>query len=290
VTRLALFGSGSPMSTLALATLAERYDVALVVVPGHRHGRPLADAARGRGIPVHVHAGVGADGMVSLLQRHRADLICVATYPRLLPAALLGGASLGAVGLHPSLLPRHRGPAPLFWTYHDGDADAGVSIFALDGGEDTGDVLAREAVPVERGRPGAELYDELARRGAALLARAVADVAAGRAERTPQDESRATREPSPAWPAGRVVLAEWDAERLWHFLRGVGSGFVADHEGRRVLHGPVRGWSREQAGPPGHAERVGSVLRLHCREGGVDAERLPLAARLRAAVRGGARA
>jgi methionyl-tRNA formyltransferase len=304
MTRIALFGSGSPTSTLALATLAARFDVALVVVPGGprrggvggvlrrvgrwRSRRTLARAARRLGVPVHVSVKARLDGLVSTLHQHRVDLICVATFPHRIPNAVLRAVPLGAVGLHPSLLPRHRGPHPLFWTYHAGDPETGVSVFALDGGEDTGDVLAQEAVTVERGRPGIDLYHELARRGVALLARTVDALAAGTAARSPQVEALASREPAPA--AGGVALADWDAERLWHFLCGAGGGFVVDRDGRRVLHGPVRRWSREPAGAPGDVQIVDAALRLYCREGWVDVERATLAMRLRGALRRGVRA
>jgi methionyl-tRNA formyltransferase len=302
--RLAFFGSGSPMATLALEALASRFEVPLVVVPAGRAAgglrgalrrlhrrrarRPLASLARRRGIRVCVYAPGEEPKLLGELRSRAVDALCVATFPHLLPKAVLAQAPQGALGLHPSLLPRHRGPAPLFWTYHEGDAETGVSVFWMDQGEDTGDLVLQEAIAVARGRPGRELYMEVARRGAALLARAVGEIAAGTATRTPQDAARATREPRPNARTCRVELERWGPEPLWHFLSGVGGGFpfVRDAQDRGWRHGAARGWGRESRGAPGQVERVAGGLRLHCNGGYVDVARAPLAVRLRAAVQG----
>jgi methionyl-tRNA formyltransferase len=303
--RVAFFGSGSPMSTLALDALAPRFEVALVVVPAGRASggwrgarrrlhrrrarRPLVARARGRGIPVHAYAPGSEPPLLAALGASRADVLCVATFPHLIPAAVLEAARLGALGLHPSLLPRHRGPAPLFWTYHDGDAEAGVSVFWMDQGEDTGDIALQETIVLPRGRAGPDLYAEVAVRGAALLARAVEDAAAGSGSRRAQEAAGATREPRPTVRTCRVELEHWAPEPLWHFLSGVGGAapFVRDAGGRGVLHGAVRGWSGQPLGPPGAVETLDGGLRLHCRGGHVDVRRAPLLARARALLQGG---
>jgi methionyl-tRNA formyltransferase len=305
--RLAFFGSGSPVSTLSLEALTARFEVPLVVVPaGRRAGgvrgalrrlhrrrarRPLEALARRRGIPVCVYAPGREPRLLADLRAHAVDALCVATFPHIVPPAVLAQAPLGALGLHPSLLPRHRGPSPLFWTYHDGDAEAGVSVFWMDAGEDTGDVALQEAIAVTRGRPGRDLYLEVAQRGAALLARAVGDLAAGTAARTAQDPARATREPRPNARTCRVELERWEPEALWHFLSGVGGAgpFVRDARGRAWRHGAARAWSPETLGPAGLVERRGGGLRLHCRGGFVDVEGAPLAVRVRAALQRGQR-
>lgn len=297
--RLALFGSGSPISTAALDALAARFEVALVVVPAGRPGgglsgarrrwrrrrarRPLALRARTLGIPVRAYAPGGEGALAGELRARGIDLACVATFPGLVPPALLEAPSRGAIGLHPSLLPRHRGPAPLFWTYHAGDAEAGVTVFCLDAGEDTGDVIAQEPIPLPRGRPGRDLYLEVAARGATLLAQAVHDLATGRAQRRPQDAALATREPRPDPRSCQVDLKRWDAEPLGHFLNGVGAlgGFVCDERGRLLRHGRVLAWAAETLRPPATVERRGRGWRLHCRNGYVDVEAAPAAARLR---------
>jgi methionyl-tRNA formyltransferase len=287
--RVVLYGSGSPASVAALEALAPVADVAAVVVPAgrpvrgarsalrgfwrRRARRALVLAARRRGIPV-LGAGPGADAdLEAALVRLGPDLLCVATFPYLMAASALAVPRLGALGVHPSLLPRHRGPEPLFWTYHGGDAEAGVTVFWMDAGEDTGDIVFQEAIPLARGRPGPDLYEEVARRGGALLARAVLAVAAGGAPRLAQDPRRATREPAPDRGALRIDFGAWGAERVWHFLRGVaaGGGALAGARDGLVLHGAVRGHRLGPVpGTPGEMQRAAGGWHLVCRDGVVE--------------------
>jgi methionyl-tRNA formyltransferase len=296
--RVVLYGSGSPLSIAALEALAPVASLAAVVVPAgppvrglqsglrrlsaRRARRGLIRAAQRRGVPL-LRTRRGADpGLEAALRRLEPDLLCVATFPYLLPASVLALPRRGALGVHPSLLPRHRGPAPLFWTYFHDDGVAGVTVFRMDAGEDTGDVILQEAIPLARGRPGADLYAEIARRGAALLARAVSALEAGDAPVVPQDPARATREPAPERGAWRIDFETWGAERVWHFLRGVqGSGpLLIDGRGRPVAHGRVLGFRLEPGGgTPGEMERARGGWRLRCRDGVVELERARLARR-----------
>jgi methionyl-tRNA formyltransferase len=310
--RVVLYGSGSPVSLAALEALPPVADVAAVVVPagrpirglrsalrgwsGRRARRGLARAARRLRVPV-LRARPGTDaGVESALGRLRPDLVCVATFPHLLPASVLGIPRLGALGLHPALLPRHRGPDPLFWTYREGDVEAGVTVFWMDAGEDKGDIVLQEAIPLARGRPGPDLYAEVARRGAGLLARAVLAVEAGSAPRVPQDPARATREPAPDHAAWRIDFDAWGAERVWHFLRGVAArgGALPDGRGGVALHGEVRGCRLGPAeGTPGQMRRSAGGWSLVCRDGVVEMDAAGAATRARWLIRrlaGGLRA
>ena len=291
--RIAFFGSGSPMSALALDAVAAHGTVVAVVVPAavrgrgpralwralarRRAARVLTERARGLGARALPFAR-GRDGdLAAALSALRPDLVCVATFPYLVPPTALALAPLGALGLHPSLLPRHRGPDPLFWSYFDGDDVTGVSVFRLDEGADTGPVVAQETVALPRGRPGHEVYDEIARRGAGLLAAAVARAAAGKVEGVPQDEGAATRQPAPSVDTCRVALGGCAAAWLWHFLRGVGHHrpLVRAAEGVPLLHGAARDYRLGAAAPPGTVQRHDRAWRLHCRDGHVEVEGAP---------------
>lgn len=286
--RVAFFGTGSPISTQAFDALATRCAMVAVVVPAlprglglrslsrrraRRRGRdPLVRRARAGGIRVVEFARGRESDVVAALGPLHPDLLCVATFPCLIPPRALALAPLGALGLHPSLLPRRRGPDPLFWSYFDGDAVTGVSVFCLDGGADTGPLVAQETVALPRGRSGRDAYEEIARRGAALLARAVADAAAGKLERRPQDEAAATRQPSPHPEACRVELAEAGAEWLWHVLNGLGAERLQLHAngGPPLRHGEARSYACTTLQPPGTVERWNGAWRLHCRDGFVE--------------------
>jgi methionyl-tRNA formyltransferase len=199
----------------------------------------------------------------------RPDLLCVATFPILLPTEVLSLAP--ALGLHPSLLPRRRGPDPLFWSYFEDDRETGVTVFRMDGGEDTGPIVAQENVALPRGRGGRDVYDEIGRRGASLLGRAVSDAAAGRLQWRPQDEEAATRQGAPG-KEQRVALADCEREWLWHFLGGIGAHrpFVRAADGAPLLHGAVRAHAAEPRRAAGTVEPADGAWRLHCRDGYVE--------------------
>lgn len=288
--RVVLFGSGSPLSVVALRTLVEGSDVTALVLPSRgpirslrsaaREAlrelarRPLIRLARRLAVAAWRYPRGGGPGLEAAILAAEPDVISVASFPLLLPPSLLRIPRFGAIGVHPSLLPRHRGPEPLFWTYFHDDPEAGVTVHWLDAGEDTGDVVYQETVSLPRGRDVSDLYEEIARRGARLLARAVAEVVAGVAPRIPQDGSRATREPLPHPGSWRIDYCTWGAERVWHFLRGLGGRdgrLLRDPEGHIVPHGPPLAFALERHDrPPGTMERSALGWRVMCHDGFVD--------------------
>jgi methionyl-tRNA formyltransferase len=303
--RVVLFGAGGPLARAALAALAARVTLVAVVVPEPRPAggvaawlrrvraararRPWLAQARELGVPVHRHPFGEDAALAAALAPLRPDVLCVASYPRLLRAPLLALPARAALNLHPSLLPRHRGPAPLFWTYVHDDREAGVTVHDMDEGADTGPVRAQAAVPLARGRPLPSLYAELARLGGALLADTASGLAADGTPGTPQDERRATREPSPARAAFAIDPARWPAERVWHVLAGLGMlglPLLRDARGRPVPHGPATGWRPGPGGrPPGTVERAGAGLRVHAVDGVVEVAPAPRRRRIVAGLR-----
>src|SRR5205823_3279104 len=98
---------------------------------------------------------------------------------KILPPELLDVPRVGCLNVHPSLLPAHRGPAPLFWTFRHGDPLAGLTVHWMDEGIDTGDIALQEEIPVAEGTSGLDLQRECLERGARLLVEVVQAVATG---------------------------------------------------------------------------------------------------------------
>jgi methionyl-tRNA formyltransferase len=266
--RVLLFGSGSPVATAALDALAREHDVAAVVMPPLRGWRmKLAShrfraICRRRGIPiVPLDAG--------LLKTFNAELICVATFPLLLRAGVLAAVPRGAINLHPSLLPKHRGPDPLFWTFFEGDAQTGATVHWIDGVVDSGDIIEQEAIDVGPGESSLSVYRRIAHAGAAALVHAVTRIEAGTAVRIRQDDAEATVEPNP-WTKGWTFdWSEWTAQRMGHFLRGMAP------QSNDLLRGPKHGrllriGHHAHDREPGTIERGTSSLRVYCSDGWVD--------------------
>lgn len=153
---------------------------------GHRlAATPVKAAALACGLPVHTPLRLR--DLVPELTALRADIFAVASYGRILPAALLALPVAGiAFNVHPSLLPLYRGATPLQSAIRDGRRETGVTIIAMDAGMDTGDILVQERTPLDPGETYGELHDRLAARGAELLIAAIDRLAAGTLERTPQ--------------------------------------------------------------------------------------------------------
>jgi methionyl-tRNA formyltransferase len=177
-----------------------------------------------------------------LLRAGRPDLVLCWAFPWKLPPEALDVALLGAVNMHPALLPRHRGPVPLAWALRDGDADFGVTWHRMDADFDTGAILAQARVPIEDDDCTIEeVGPKLLGAALSLLPTVLERVATGDPG-DPQPSEGAT------WAAAfgeDYAAVDWsqparrihDQVRAWTFTFGQ-SGIVApvaELEGRRVV-------------------------------------------------------
>jgi methionyl-tRNA formyltransferase len=125
----------------------------------------------------------------------RADLMVVAAYGLLLPAAVLSAPRLGCVNIHASLLPRWRGASPIQQAILAGDAYSGISLMQMDTGLDTGNVICSRRLAIEPDWNAGQLHDALAPLGAELLLEALEDIEAALRQSRAQDDSEATYAP-----------------------------------------------------------------------------------------------
>jgi methionyl-tRNA formyltransferase len=176
--------------------------------------RNIVHLAWERGIPVYEVTNLRAGEALDVVP----DVIVVACFDRLIPSELRARAKL-AVNIHPSLLPDNRGPAPLFWTFRQGQPTTGVTIHLLEEKADAGAILAQQEVPVPDDIDGAQLDRRLAVLGGELLVQVIRDFAAGQLQPKPQDETRATYHP---WPseADWAIPDGWPPRRASNFIRG----------------------------------------------------------------------
>ncbi len=115
------------------------------------------------------------------------DLFVLASYGRILPQALLDLPRLGALNVHPSLLPHYRGATPIQTALRNGDVRTGVSIMLMDAGMDTGEIVLQAEAAIDPGETYGELHDRLAALGARLLGDALDLAEAGTLPRAPQE-------------------------------------------------------------------------------------------------------
>ena len=116
------------------------------------------------------------------------DIACVVSYGVILPKSFLKIPKLGCINVHPSMLPKYRGAAPIQWAILNGDETTGVTIMYLDEGMDSGDIIVQEEVKVDPDETTGELWTRLSTIGARLLRESVEKIDNGTASRTKQPE------------------------------------------------------------------------------------------------------
>jgi methionyl-tRNA formyltransferase len=209
---------GLPEGALALIEAGHR----LAAVCVNRRG-PASVELRRRldrtGTPLLFRPDLGGGSVRQLLSSAGAPLMVCYLWDRLLPAEVIASSPQGAISYHPSLLPRHRGPDPYFWTIWTGDERAGVSILKLDAGMDTGVVIDQRSIELSPDIDGGGLAQRLDAMGLELLV----DVLErwerlGPLHGNPQDEGRATLAPKPSDDLLELRWS-WPTERLERLIR-----------------------------------------------------------------------
>jgi methionyl-tRNA formyltransferase len=185
------------------ALVYNNYEIkAVVTQPQKPRGRgrktlavPVKEYALAKGLPCLEPHDLRERGFLEGLKELSPSLVVTAAYGKILPPQVLQIPALGCINVHPSLLPLYRGAAPVQRAIMAGARETGVTIYYMDKGMDTGDIILQKKVAIHPGETGGELLARLAAEGARSLLEAVALMAAGNAPRVPQDHPRATKAP-----------------------------------------------------------------------------------------------
>ena len=159
------------------------------LVPG-----PVKTAALEAGIPVFQPEKIRRDGAGDL-RGLQPDLCVTAAFGQILSREILDIPPLGNINVHASLLPKHRGSAPIAWAVISGDRKAGVTTMMMDEGIDTGDMLLREETEIGESETCGELTERLSLIGAETLRRTLEALEAGTLKRIPQNHGEMTYDP-----------------------------------------------------------------------------------------------
>ena len=143
-----------------------------------------------RGIPVFQPDRLRQN--VDLIAGLKPDLIIVMAYGQIIPQPVLDLPRLGCWNLHASLLPRHRGAAPIQAAILAGDAESGITVMAVEAGLDSGPMLLHERTPLAPDETGQSLHDRLARLAPVALRKALPMILSGHPPVTPQDPAAVT--------------------------------------------------------------------------------------------------
>ena len=179
---------------------------------------PVKELAQ-KSIPVFQPERIKRPEGVEMLRSLEPDLCVTAAFGQLLSQEILDIPKLGTINVHSSLLPKHRGSAPINWSIIKGDQVTGVTTMFTDKGMDTGDILLMRETPIGERETAGELSDRLAEMGAQLLIETLRALEAGTLTRIPQDHDAATYEPKMDKELGRIDWAK-PAQEIDCLVRG----------------------------------------------------------------------
>lgn len=156
---------------------------------------PVKEYALSVGLDVYQPVTLRDEAALELVKGLAPELTVVAAYGKLLPEAILAVPPLGSINVHSSLLPKYRGAAPINWAILNGEETTGVSIMYMAKALDAGDVILQKSTPIGPDEDAPALTARLAQLGAEALSETVTALAAGTADRTPQNEAEMTYAP-----------------------------------------------------------------------------------------------
>lgn len=233
--------------------------LAVVTQPDRPKGRgrkltppPVKVTAEQYGIPVLQPETVRTDAFHRHLAELAPDLYVVVAFGQILPQSLLDIPGIGSINVHASLLPRHRGAAPIQWAIINGDQETGITTMMMDKGMDTGDILLIDKTAIGPDETAADLHDRLSDMGALTLVQTLEKLQDGSLKRTPQNHEQATYAPMLKKKDGQI---DWSlpAKRIECQIRGMTPwpGVYTFSDGMRLKIFNARVLERDISVPPG---------------------------------------
>ncbi|WP_020008701.1 methionyl-tRNA formyltransferase [Salinicoccus albus] len=257
---------GTPdFSVPVLEALHEKYDIALVISqPDKPAGRkrvltppPVAAAAEALDVPLFQPDKIKDMDALEKIRALAPDLIITAAYGQILPKELLDIPRLCAINVHASLLPRHRGGAPIHRAILEGDEESGISIMYMEAGLDTGDIISQQSVAIADSDDAGSLHDKLSDIGADLLMETLPSIFDGTNSRIEQERSSATFSPNISKEDEKLDFTD-EASVVFNHIRGLSPqpGAYTALDGKRLkIYGANAPHGISQR-PPGTIERV----------------------------------
>ncbi|MCX5834689.1 MAG: methionyl-tRNA formyltransferase [Deltaproteobacteria bacterium] len=203
--------------------------IGIVTQPDRPKGRgrqfvapPVKDIAERHQLPVIQPERVRDPDFVQTFRTLAPDMVVLVAFGQILPKEVIQFPRMGCINVHPSLLPKYRGAAPIQWALIRGELETGVTTIMMDEGVDTGDILLQRETVIEPDENFDRLHDRLALMGAEVLAETIEGLLQGKIHRRPQDPAQASNAPRLKKEDG---LIRWDAgvREIKHFIAGLSS-------------------------------------------------------------------
>jgi len=207
-----LFLGTSEFARPALASLADRHEIALVVTqpdrPVGRHAKlrqpPIKEEAVRLRLPVFQPERINVEASLERLRAAAPEAIVVAAYGQLLKSGVFTMAPLGTINIHASLLPAYRGAAPVNWAVIRGETETGITTFLIDAGMDTGDLLLQRTLDIGSDETAGDLEIRLAHLGADVIVETLEGLLAGAIDPRPQSDNGVSLAPRMSRDDGRI--------------------------------------------------------------------------------------
>ena len=235
---------GTPdFSVGVLDAIQEAYNIVLVVSqPDKPVGRkrvltppPVITRAQELGLKTFQPNKIKEQEAINHIKSFNPDIIVTAAYGQILPKALLELPKYRAVNVHASLLPRHRGGAPIHRSIMEGDSESGVTIMYMEEGLDSGDIISQASTPITANDTTGDLHDRLSEIGATLIVNTLSHIFNDTHTSTTQDESLVTFSPNISKEDEKI---DWqnDATAVDFHIRGLSPwpGAYSIIEGNRM--------------------------------------------------------
>lgn len=208
--------------------IGSRHQVAAVVTqPDKPKGRgngiamsPVKETALKHGLTVFQPVRAGEEAFIQKMRELAPDVMVVIAFGQILPKELLGVPRYGCVNIHASLLPKYRGASPIQWAVINGDQETGITTMMMDEGMDTGDMLEKRVIRLERKETGGSLFGRLSLLGGELILSTLEKLEDGTLQRTPQNHGEATYVKKIPKSLGEIDWSR-DADVIERLIRGL---------------------------------------------------------------------
>jgi methionyl-tRNA formyltransferase len=201
--------------------------IGVVTQPDRPQGRgqkeiapPVKIVAQKFGLPVFQPEKIKDASFLEIFLQLKPDMVVVAAFGQILPKFIIDSPPLKCLNIHPSLLPKYRGAAPLNWSIIRGETKTGVTIMLMDEGMDSGEILLQQETNIDPEENYGQLHDRLATQGASLLITAIEQMAAGSALRQAQDSSLVTFAPRLKKETG-LINWNYSVHDIVNLIRGL---------------------------------------------------------------------
>ena len=237
---------------------------------------PVKVYALEAGLEVFQPTTLRDEAFAELLKKLDPELIVVVAYGKILPKNVLDYPKYGCINVHGSILPEYRGAAPMQRAIIEGKKETGVTIQYMAEGVDTGDMLKVAKCEIGENDNFEVIHDRLSALGAKTLSEAIELIRCGKAERTPQDHSRATHAAKIEKEDCTIDFSKSEKE-IHDLVRGLSPiplAFTHTPDGKLLKIVETRLTNEKSTAPAGTVISVGEDIRVACGEGVISILRL----------------